>query len=180
MIITISGKPGSGKSTVADRLAERFGMKRYSVGDFRRELAKKRGMTIAEFNLLGEKEEFTDKDADNWQKEIGIKENNFIIDGRLSFYFIPNSIKIFLSVRKEVGAERVMRHDREEEKVETIEEAIEKLDQRIKSDIKRYKEYYNLNPYEKNKFDFVLDTSDLSIEEVVERVMGFVEKSNEK
>lgn len=44
MIITISGYPGSGKSTIADIIAKKLKLKRYSVGNFRRELAKKRGI----------------------------------------------------------------------------------------------------------------------------------------
>ena len=53
MKLTLSGKPGSGKSVVADILAEKLNLKRYSVGNYRREMAKKRGMTLAEFNKLG-------------------------------------------------------------------------------------------------------------------------------
>ncbi|MBU0540313.1 AAA family ATPase, partial [Patescibacteria group bacterium] len=67
MIITISGVPGSGKTTVAKILAERLGMKFYSMGDLRGKMATERGLTIDELNKLGETEAFTDNDVDTYQ-----------------------------------------------------------------------------------------------------------------
>ena len=46
MIMTISGMPGSGKSSVADFIAKKLNMKRYSAGDFRREIAIKNNLNI--------------------------------------------------------------------------------------------------------------------------------------
>lgn len=174
MIITISGNPGSGKSSTADILAKKLNMKRYSVGNFRREMAKKRGISIQELNKLGEKADFTDKDADDWQTEIGKKEDNFIIDGKLSYYFIPNSIKIFLDVKPEVGAERIMLENRPEEKMKTLQEAVKMWKERVASDLKRYKKYYKLNPYSQNQYDLIIDTSCLTKGEVVGRILEFI------
>lgn len=173
MRITISGLPGSGKSTLADNLASQLKLKRYSVGDFRREAAIKKGLTLEEYNHLGEKDPSTDKDADEWQINLG-KQDNFIIDGRLSWYFTPDSVKIFLTVDEKIGAKRIMLENREEELASSEEEAAEKIRERIKSDIKRYKKYYKLNPYDKKNYDFVLDTSKLTIKETTERVLKFL------
>ena len=174
MKLTLSGKPGSGKSVVADILAEKLNLKRYSVGNYRREMAKKRGMTLAEFNKLGEKEDFTDKEADEWQRQIGLNEDNFIIDGRTGFLFIPDSIKIFLDVDEEMGAERSTKRHNVEEDTKTKEKALELQEERIASDIRRYKKYYNINPYDKKHYDLVIDTSNMNEKEVVERVLGFL------
>ena len=53
MIITISGIPGSGKTTVGRMLAEKLGYKFYSIGDLRGKMAMERGMTIDQLNELG-------------------------------------------------------------------------------------------------------------------------------
>jgi len=183
MIITISGTPGSGKSTIAEILAKELKIKRYSVGDFRREMAKKLGITLNQLNELGEKKDFTDKDADDWQVEIGKEEDNFIIDGRLSYHFIPNSIKIFLDVSPEVGSKRIMEDTKENRKTEVVRDeklALKAWHQRTESDIKRYKRYYNLNPYDKKQYDLFLDTSDLAIKEVVEKIKDFIKNKQEK
>ncbi|MBS3090463.1 cytidylate kinase family protein [Candidatus Pacearchaeota archaeon] len=174
MIITISGMPGSGKNTVADILAKKLKLKRYSVGNYRRGMAKKHGMTLQELNKLGEKQGFTDKEADEWQKRIGKKQGNFIIDGRLSWHFISNSIKIFLDVKPEIGAKRIMLDNRQEETAKTNRQAIKMWKTRVASDIKRYKKYYNLNPYSKKNYDFVLDTSSLNIKEAAGKVLEFI------
>lgn len=174
MIITVSGTPGSGKNTIADILAQKLKLKRHSVGNFRRQMAKEMNITLEELNKLGEKQDFTDKKADEWQIEIGKKQDNFIIDGRLSYHFIPSSIKIFLDVQPKIGAKRIMNDKRPEEKMATEKEAIMMWKKRFDSDAKRYKQYYNLNPNDKDQYDFVLDTSDLTISQVVEKVLEFI------
>ncbi len=174
MKIVISGMHGSGKDTIADLLAKKLKIKRYSVGAFRRKMAEERGITLAELNKIGEKEQFTDKEADDWQTKIGKNEDNFIIDGRISFHFIPDSIKIFLKVSPEEGARRIMNANREGEKMENIKQAIEMWNERMISDTARYKKYYNLNPFEEKYYDFVLDTTNLEIKEVFSKVMNFL------
>ena len=68
MKVTIGGMPGSGKSIVGRALAQVLGYKFYSMGDIRRELAKKRGLTISQYNDL---EEDTDTPVDDFQRELG-------------------------------------------------------------------------------------------------------------
>ena len=92
--VTITGVPGSGKTSVGKLVAEKLGLKFFSVGDMRGQMAKERGITLTELNKIGEREGWTDKQVDDYQKEFGRKEDNFIFEGRLSFHFIPDSIKI--------------------------------------------------------------------------------------
>ena len=60
MIITLSGMPGSGKSTVAKILSKKLRMSRYYMGGIRREMARKMGLTIDELNKLGERDPSSD------------------------------------------------------------------------------------------------------------------------
>mgnify|MGYP003822174167 FL=1 len=53
MIISLSGAGGSGKSTIAMKLADKLGWPRYYIGGLRREMAARRGLTLAEYNKLG-------------------------------------------------------------------------------------------------------------------------------
>ena len=98
MIITISGKPGSGKSTIAKELAKKLKLKHFSIGDFMREMAKDKNISLLELSELSEEDKSIDKELDNKQIQLGKREDNFIIDSRLGFHFIPNSVKIFLEV----------------------------------------------------------------------------------
>ena len=164
MRITINGLPGSGKSTVADYLAKKFHLKHYSAGGLRREIARAKGMTIARLNKIGEKEAWTDKEVDEFQKKLG-KKDNFVIDGRLSWHFIPNSIKIYFLVDIKEGAKRIFLAKRKEEGYKNISDAFKELKERIDSDKKRYKKYYGLNPYTIKNYDIVVDTTGLSASE---------------
>jgi len=166
MIITINGMPGSGKSTVADYLARKFHLKHYSAGGIRREMALKKGLTIAQLNKVGEKEAWTDKEVDEFQIKLGRERDNFIIDGRLSWHFIPDSIKIYFIVDLKEGARRILLSKREEESYKNPGDALKKLKERIESDKKRYKKYYNLNPYTIGNYDIVIDTTNLSVEQM--------------
>src|SRR3989339_951321 len=177
MIIAISGLPGSGKSTIGKILAQKLGYKFYSMGDLRGKTALQRGMTIDELNKLGETEEWTDKDIDAYQEKLGKTENNFIVDGRLSFHFIPQSFKIFLDVDPGSGAERVFKHQRPDEaQVATPEELRKMMLKRVGDDDLRYKKYYSVSFRDKSKFDLVVDTTDLTPTQILDRIMRVLPK----
>ncbi|MBI5148601.1 cytidylate kinase family protein [Candidatus Pacearchaeota archaeon] len=177
MKITIAGQNGSGKSTVAKFLAKKFKLKHYSAGDLRGQIAMKMGITIDELNRLGEKEFWTDKIIDEYQRELGKKEDNFVIDGRLSFYFIPDSIKIFLRVDPQVGAERIFKNPRpDEEKKNSAAEIKKMITERYKRDIARYKKYYHVNIEDLSNYDIIIDTTKLSEKEVGEAIIKAIKK----
>ncbi len=179
MIITISGKPGAGKTSVGKMLSERLNYKFYSIGSLRRELALKKGLTIDQLNELGEKEFWTDKYVDDYQIKIGMSENNCIIDGRLSFHFIPSSIKIFIEVNLKIATERIFKNQRISEKSKNNLKGIrEEIKKRIESDRKRYIKYYGVDCYDKKNYDIIIDTSNLKIKEVVDQIQNKLNKHN--
>src|SRR3989338_2786657 len=105
MIISLSGSAGSGKSTVAEKLAKKLKFPRYYAGGIRRAEAKKRGLTLAEFNTWSETHQEGDTIVDDfWQKLAKEKPGaNVIAEGRTAFYFIPHSLKIYLHVALEAA-----------------------------------------------------------------------------
>ncbi|MFA5133425.1 MAG: cytidylate kinase family protein [Patescibacteria group bacterium] len=171
MKITITGMPGSGKTSVGKELAKNLGLDFFSIGDFRGKMAMDRGITIEELNRIGETEDWTDKEADDYQKKYGETHENFIVEGRLAFYFIPDSIKIFLDVDLRKAAERVWRDPRPDEKKRaSVEDEMQAIINRIESDKKRYLKYYGVDPHDKKQFDIVIDTTDISREETLEKL----------
>jgi len=174
MIITISGRAGSGKSTVAKLLAKKLKLRHYSIGDLMRNMAKEKGISLSELSKIAEKDNKIDTELDDRQKKLGEKEDNFVIDGRLSSVFIPNSVKIFLDANKHERAKRILKDKRDEEKGVSAEEIMHKLKEREKSEIKRYKEYYGFDCYDKKYYDFIVDTTDSKPELVVEKVIKLI------
>ena len=187
MIVSISGKPGSGKSTVAKRLAKEFNLKRYYIGGIRRRMAKERGLTLEEFNKLGEKEDFTDKEVDQYQKKLGETENNFVIEGRTSCLFIPHSIKIFLEVSPQEGAKRIWsdlqkKGDERNEgrNLNSLEDVLHSSRARMKSDRARYLKWYQQDPFDQSHYDCIIDTTGLSMEEEYQAVKACVLDQQQK
>ncbi|MCK9438983.1 MAG: cytidylate kinase family protein [Patescibacteria group bacterium] len=186
MIISISGFHGSGKSTIAEMLAKKLNWPRYYMGGLRREAALKRGMTLAEYNKLGETDPSTDLEVDNYQKELGQIKDNFIIEGRTSWHFIPHSLKIYINVDHKIGAERIFKslqkknNRNEDNNLNTLEDVIKSVEERYKSDKLRYKKYFNIDVYDLKNYDFVINTDKISIDQVFENVYSFIKKELEK
>jgi predicted cytidylate kinase len=179
MIITISGSAGSGKDTVGKIIAKKLNYKFYSMGDLKREKAERKGMTIEEYNKLGETDKSTDTEVDEYQAEIGKKNDNFVIVGRTSFHFIPKSLKIFLDVDVKEAAKRIMSDKtRVGEKYKNIKDAVEKLKKRKVSDDKRYKKYYKLDIFDKKHYDLLMDTTEITPDEVADKIINFIKNYN--
>ncbi|MBE0526381.1 MAG: AAA family ATPase, partial [Candidatus Thorarchaeota archaeon] len=82
-VITIGGLHGTGKSSVADSIAQKFGLRRVSAGVIFRELAEERGLTLEEFSRIAEGDLDIDKLIDDTQKDAA-KNGNCVIDGQLA------------------------------------------------------------------------------------------------
>jgi len=174
MIITISGKAGSGKSTIARQLAKKLNLKHYSIGDLMRRIAKERNVSLNKLSKLAEKDKSIDMALD--KKSIDLREEiNFVIDGRLTAYFIHYAdLKVFLDCNDEVRAERILKEKRNDEKSKNIRELIKKIKQREQSERKRYENLYKIDYYDKNLYNLMIDTTNLSIEEVIEEIVDAV------
>ncbi|MBD3313645.1 AAA family ATPase [Candidatus Woesearchaeota archaeon] len=172
MKITIGGRAGSGKSTVARLVAEKLGLKHYSMGDLWREMADERGVSILELNRLVEKDKDIDLETDRKQEELGKREDDFVIDSRLGFHFIPDSIKIFLDVGDDAGAERIFNATRGKvEEYSSVEATKQELKKREESELKRYKKLYGVDYTDKSHYDAYIDTTSKSINEVVDNIV---------
>ena len=171
MIIAISGKAGSGKSTVAKELAKKLGLKHYSVGDLMRKMAKEKGITLLELGRRAEKDKSIDRELDERQIELGSNEKDFVIDGRLTAFFMPKAdLKVFLDCDDKVRAERVLKNERKDERGKSLNEIIKKINEREESERKRYKGYYNADYYNKSLYDLVINTTFLTVEEVIDNI----------
>ena len=177
MILTIAGTPGSGKSTIAELLAKKLNLKHYSIGDFMRAQAKKRGITIAELNQQARTDRTIDDDNDKQLVELAKKEDNFVIDARLGWHFIPKSVKVLLMVSEDEAARRIFAARRPDEKEDTtLEKTKDEIRKRFASEQERYKKLYNLDYAEPVNYDLVIDTTKLTPEKVVQQIADFLKK----
>ena len=161
-IITISGKPGSGKSSTAQQLSKLLGYDRFYSGAVVREIAKRRGLTLGQLNKQAEAEPDIDHEIDAEIKKF-TNRDQMIIDARLGFHWIPESFKVFLDLSLDVAAARIF-HDIDS-RMKSAEYAINVIDveqgirERMDSERKRYENLYGINPYHPSHFDLVIDTA---------------------
>ena len=179
MIVTITGVPGAGKSTIAKLISERLGYPWYSMGDLRGKMAQERGLTIDELNALGEEESFTDKDVDDYQTKLGKEQDDFVVDGRLSWHFIPHAKKIFLDVEPMEAARRVFEAAKDglrpdEKPFVSVEDTKERIAARLASDQRRYEKYYGIDYLNRENYDLVVDTTHLTPDEIVDKILETV------
>lgn len=167
--ITLSGDIGSGKSTFGKHLAEELGIPRIYVGGLMREEAKKRGMTLDDFNAMLQTDEQIDREMDAMQTEVAAKTARGLFEGRTSWHFVEEAdARVYLSVSANVGAERVWGDEGNtaRDKYASLEAVKEANQKRKQSEIDRYQRYYNIDVYNHDNFDIVIDTSTRTIEEV--------------
>jgi cytidylate kinase len=180
MIISITGDPGSGKTTIANLLAQKLNYKHYSTGNYMRKMAQNYDMTFEEFNRYAEKNRKIDDELDSWQTEIGKKQDDFVIDARLAWHFIPKSIKVFFKCDSDVATKRIFldtSEEREKEKkLSNIEDKKKQIKIRKASEKNRYKNLYNLNVYNLDNYDIVIDTTNLNIQQVLQKLLNQIKK----
>ena len=185
MIITFNGDHGSGKSTIAKKIADDLDYEYYYTGNIFRSMAKDRGLTYAEFLELMDQDSSIDKEVDDRTVQLGKTKDNFVFDSRLAWHMIPQSLKIILTVNEEEAAKRILKHFKQEHSKEranedknfqTAEDIIASNRKRKEKDDKRYKELYNVDIWDQGNYDIVLDTTDLNIGEVHQKILELIKQ----
>jgi len=171
--ITISGTPGSGKSTVATLLKDQLDLPYIYSGMIFRSLAEEHNMSLAEFGSYCEKNPDIDKEIDEKQVEI-LKRGNVILEGRLAGWLAyKNNItacKVMIDADVDIRAKRIVK--REEG---SVEERKKEMLNREESEIKRYKTYYNIDLKDISIYDLTIDSSEKTAEEITELILQFLD-----
>ncbi len=177
MIVTVSGPPGSGTTTLAKRLSQRFDLEYISGGDVFREEAEERGVSVGEFNRLVEDEPEIDRELDERQREIAREREDVLLESRLAGWMADEhaDVSIWLKADPRVRAERVA--DREDV---TVEEALEESREREESESKRYMELYDIDIDDLSMYHLVVDTERWSADAVAEIAATAVEEVDER
>ena len=198
-IITISGEPASGKSTVVKSLKKKYEemgniVHIVSTGHIFRELVVKAYLQMhpektaedVDLAALQLDEEFDKKRSEIDSKidtevqkrgeEINSKERPkdvYIIDSRLAWHNIPESFAVRLTVSEEIAGKRVFgdKTRGSEDAYDTVEDAIKKTRERKLGEIERYKKRYGIDLTNKENYDLIVDTSYADIEELADRII---------
>ena len=169
MIITISGMPGAGKSTVGRALAQRLHLSYASVGDYIRTRARDAGKNL--LDLMKDKYAFAQvqREVESYIDRLA-EQKNIIIDGRDAFYHVRESLNVFLTVDETAAAKRIHNAGRTTEKFASAAAAKKSLSERRAREQDLYQQLHKIDIYNPIHYDIIIDTTHLSVPEIVEQI----------
>lgn len=177
MNITITGNLGSGKSSVAKILKEK-GYEYSSTGNVFRQLAMERGLSVEEFNrqvneAAEQGDHSVDKMIDDTTARIGRERDRVVFDSRLAWHFAPKSFKVFIITDIDEASRRVF-HDSlraNSESYESQDACRKALVSRQKLETVRYKEVYDIDYYDMNNYNLVIESTNALPDEIAQEIL---------
>ena len=173
--MVLNGDLGAGKSTVAELLAARLGVRRISVGDLYRAMAAERGMTALELNLHAELDDKIDHYVDQLQADIAASGEQVVVDSRLAWHFFTDAVKVHLITDPSVAVHRVLGRPADTvESYASAEQARGRLAVRSESERVRFLTRYGADKTRLRNYDLVCDTTRATPEEIVDRIIAYL------
>lgn len=169
MLVTLSGLPGSGTSTVARKVAAELGVEHLDGGTVFRTVAAEQGMSLAAYAALAEHDENIDRALDDRLTERAHR-GDVLLESRLSGWLATRAglpaLRVWIACDEVERARRVGGRDGHD-----ADEALAHNQQRERSERARYLGYYDIDLTDLSIYDLVLDSTDVGPEELVAAVV---------
>lgn len=171
-IISLAGDLASGKGTVSKILKEDLNYEIYKNGEYFRKLAKEHGMDVTEFNEYVKDHPEIDRQIEKSAGEYAKSHENLIIDARLGWYVAPQSFKVYMSVDIDESARRAFYDEnrKSSESYASIEEQKKSIQKRYQIEKERFWNLYKVIKDDMSNYDFVIDTTNLTPQEVAQKI----------
>lgn len=171
MKITIFGLGGTGKSSVGKKLAKDLYCAFVSTGNIFREEAKKAGVAVHDYDKMAEIDPSIDQKLDERISQIGKIHENIVLESRLGWYFVPDSLKIKFVCADDERFKRIARRDNM-----SLEDAKRITNLRDNSHLERFKKVYGIEDYSADEhFDLIIDTTRTHVSDVIKIILSKVE-----
>jgi predicted cytidylate kinase len=170
VLITISGLPGSGKTTVARLVAATLRLEHVYAGNIFREQARAHGLSLEDYLRRAEEDSSIDRELDARMRERAA-EGEAVLEGRLAAFMAEQAgvpaLRVFLDAAEGVRAERI--YGREGG---MVDQRRREMHEREQSDRRRYREIYGVDYHDHARYDLVMDTTGRTPEEVAQAIVA--------
>jgi len=157
LVVTISGLPGSGTSTLSARAAGALGIEHVDGGTVFRAMAAERELSVAEFSALAETDSAYDIELDS-RLAARAQRGEVLLESRLAGWITVNedvdALRVWVACDEQERARRVAGREGT-----SVEAALEQNRLREASERARYLEYYGIDLGDRSIYDIVLDST---------------------
>jgi cytidylate kinase len=166
--IAISGKSGCGNTTVSRLLADTLGL-RFINFTFRN-LAREKGMSLAEILSLAAKDDSWDKEIDGRQVRLAREGTGCVLGSRLAIWMLEEAdLKVYLKAKAMTRAGRIQKREGG-----SLEDVARFTEDRDRQDRERYLRIYNIDNDDYSPADLIIDTDDIKPSEISVLIAGEV------
>ena len=168
--LTVSGKPGSGTSTLVDLLSKKRGWDSVNGGDIFRQEAERRELHVDDFSRLCKEDLDVDRSLDDMLKLLISSSNGpSIIESRLSGWWAYlagiECLRIWIEVSNEERARRILSREGGQ-----YEQVLNASLRRNSDDMERYQELYEINLDDMSPYNMIIQADNMDALQVLELV----------
>lgn len=169
MLVTISGLPGAGTSTVAKAVADALSVERLDGGSVFRAMAAERGMDLISFGALAERDPAIDLDLDT-RLAARARAGDVVLESRLAGWIAQNerldAVTVWIGCDEDERARRVAARDACDETTARSHNA-----SREASEHQRYAGYYAIDLADTTIYDLLLDSTGAAPAALVDEIV---------
>lgn len=169
MLVTLSGLPGSGTSTVARAAAAELGLEHVDGGTIFRSLAREAELSLAEFARVAEGDDRIDRRLDDRLLDRA-RNGDVLLESRLAGWLVArggiDGLRVWIACDETERARRVADRDTHD-----VQGALTHNREREASERRRYLDYYGIDLTDLHVYDLVLDSTAVPAQELVGQVV---------